>query len=71
MFRYRPWLISLLFGLNIVFLGCDNRGSTTLATAGRKIARKLTESKRAGLGLRPARVALFLSFWIKTAAQEV
>ena len=25
MFRYRPWLISLLFGLNIVFPGCDNR----------------------------------------------
>ena len=26
MFRYGPWLISLLFGLSIVFPGCENRG---------------------------------------------
>ena len=26
MFRYGPWLISLLFGLSLVFPGCENRG---------------------------------------------
>jgi hypothetical protein len=25
MFRYKGWLISLLFGLSMVFPGCDNR----------------------------------------------
>ena len=25
MFRYKAWLISLLFGLSMVFPGCDNR----------------------------------------------
>ena len=25
MFRYKAWLISLLFGLNVVFPGCDER----------------------------------------------
>jgi osmotically-inducible protein OsmY len=25
MFRYKAWVISLLFGLNVVFPGCENR----------------------------------------------
>jgi osmotically-inducible protein OsmY len=25
MFHHKAWLISLLFGLNVVFAGCDNR----------------------------------------------
>ena len=33
MFRYRPWLISLLFGLSIVFPGCDRDRQSGTRTA--------------------------------------